>query len=324
MQTGPGLQLWGRTERRKSRPWAVVLFVSYFAMMLSELSMIRFFQGSDGRWVASTADDPGQWWSLIVLTVTLVCFVCAVGFAVTLFRDWRSGLQVPWVRGVTGTDLVYVFAWLQALNTCMLLLYGLYLPHSIFTKGSAGSFLESAYLQMFMLVVIPVWFRGRLEAIGWRAPVQMKRMLLALLLFFLAIVFALDAIVTGPIADWLNLSLESEREQQIQDEIVEAKEADSSSILVSILVIGILVPIAEELLFRGVVQTFLERRWGAFWGILVSSLWFALMHIDLALFAPLFVIGLGLGYLRHRYQSLWGAVLLHAMNNIAGVLYYFY
>lgn len=324
MQTGPRLQRWGRTERRKSKPWAVVLFVGYFAMLLSELSMIRFFKGTDGRWVASTVNNPSHWWSLAVLAITLVCFVCAVGFVVALFRERRDAFLVPWTGHVSGTDLVYVFAWLQAVHTCMLLLYGLFLPHSIFAEGTVGSFFESAYLQMIMLIVVPVWFRGRTEAIGWRPPVQLRRMLATLLLFFLVMVLALDAFVTSPIADWLNLSPQSEREQQIENEIVQAKQADPLSLMVSLLVIGILVPIAEELLFRGVIQTFLTRRWGAFWGILVSSLWFALMHVDIALLAPLFVIGLGLGYLRHRFQSLWGAVLLHAMNNLAGVFYYYY
>jgi membrane protease YdiL (CAAX protease family) len=323
MQTGPGLQLWGRIERRKSKPWAVVLFVGYFAMLLSELSMIRFIQRSDGRWVASTVEDPGRLWSLVVLGVTLICLVAAVGFVIALVRERREPYFVPGNRDVCGADLVCVFAWLQALNTCVMLMYGLFVPQTIFAEGTVGGFLESAYLQLLILIVVPLWFRGRLDVIGLRAPAHVPRMLITLLLFLVTIVVGLDAFVTNPVADWFNLSLESEREQQIQDEIVQAKETASASVIVSLLVIGMLVPFAEEILFRGVVQTYLTHRLGVFGGIVVSSLWFALMHVDLALFAPLFVIGLGLAYLRHRFQSLWGAVILHALNNMAGVIYYF-
>jgi len=46
--------------------------------------------------------------------------------------------------------------------------------------------------------------------------------------------------------------------------------------------------------------------------------------VDVALLAPLFVIGLCLGYLRHRFQSIWGAVVLHVINNLTGVLHYFH
>jgi membrane protease YdiL (CAAX protease family) len=323
MQTGPGLSLRGRAERRRSKPWAAVLFVGYFLLLVAELSMIRLQRGTDGRLTAFTAEEPGEWVSLLVLIVTIVSFLCAVGFISALYRERQHTSW--WFRrqGVTGTDVVYVIAWLQAFNTCQLLSYGLFVTDTIFVEGTVGSLLETASFQLCILAVVPLWFRGRMGEIGVCRPVQLRWMFLALLLLFLFVVFALDVLVTNPIADWLHLSPESERERQIEEEIVRAREHNLPGVIASLFVIAGLVPIAEEILFRGVIQTYLVQRWGAFAGIVASSLWFALVHIDIALFAPLFAIGLALGYLRHRFQSLWGAVLLHAMNNLAGVLYHF-
>lgn len=101
-------------------------------------------------------------------------------------------------------------------------------------------------------------------------------MLVLLLVLFLLIVLLLDVLVTNPIADWLGLSLSSEREQQIEKEIVSAKDTDLLAALASLAVIGIMVPIAEEILFRGVIQTYLVRRVGAVAGIVLNGFWFAL------------------------------------------------
>ncbi|TGU59385.1 CPBP family intramembrane metalloprotease, partial [Mesorhizobium sp. M00.F.Ca.ET.186.01.1.1] len=114
--------------------------------------------------------------------------------------------------------------------------------------------------QLFLLFLFPLCFRGRLGEIGVRRPVRIKQMLVLLLLLFLLIALLLDVVVTNPIADWFGLSLSSEREQQIEKEIVTAKDTDMLAAVASLVVIGIMVPIAEEILFRGVIQTYLVRR----------------------------------------------------------------
>lgn len=323
MLTGPGLSLGSGAERHKSTPWAIMLFVGYWLMFAAEFSFIRFSRGADGRWVATTLDQPQMWLSIAILAVTVISVVVAVGFIISL---WRERRQRRWLWGndeLNGNDVLHIVAWVHVFQTCTLLWYGLFLEGSLFAEGTIGGVFESASFQLFLLLLIPLWFRGRLGEIGVCRPVRLARMIVMLLVLFLLIAKVLDVAVTHPVADWFGLSLDSEREQQIEKEIVQAKENDMLAAVTSFLVIGGLVPIAEELLFRGVFQTYLVSRLGAVAGIVLSSLWFALLHVDVALLAPLFVIGLGLGFVRHRYQSIWGAVLLHAVNNLTGVLYYF-
>jgi membrane protease YdiL (CAAX protease family) len=82
-----------------------------------------------------------------------------------------------------------------------------------------------------------------------------------------------------------------------------------------VVVLGIAPGIAEELLFRGYIQTRFSRRWGPGWGILWTSVLFGAMHLDPvhALFA--FGLGIYLGYLTEWTGSVVPAMICHALNN---------
>ncbi|MBL1541388.1 CPBP family intramembrane metalloprotease, partial [Klebsiella pneumoniae] len=81
----------------------------------------------------------------------------------------------------------------------------------------------------------------------------------------------------------------------------------------------VVAPIGEEILFRGVIQTYFTRRLGVIAAIFISSFWFALIHMDAAFFAPLFVIGAALGLVRHLFGTIWAPILLHSLNNLMSV-----
>jgi uncharacterized protein len=86
------------------------------------------------------------------------------------------------------------------------------------------------------------------------------------------------------------------------------------------LLIGLLPGLAEELLFRGYIQTRIVARWGATWGIFWTALMFGIMHLDLmqGLFAV--VVGCILGLITVRTGSIVPAMICHAANNAIGVL----
>ena len=105
-------------------------------------------------------------------------------------------------------------------------------------------------------------------------------------------------------------------------DVLKSAQADGA---VWLLLIGFCVaaPISEELLARG----FLYRGWSeSFLGvpgaILLSSLaWTALhMQYNWFFFGEIFSIGLLLGYLRYRSNSLWLTIVLHGLNNLAATV----
>ncbi|MBR5038792.1 MAG: CPBP family intramembrane metalloprotease [Prevotella sp.] len=89
------------------------------------------------------------------------------------------------------------------------------------------------------------------------------------------------------------------------------------------LVICILTPLAEEVIFRGaVLRTMLEhwegrKRWTA---IIISALLFGLAHMNPAQIPHAFLMGVLLGWLYERSRSLIPCVVLHCANNTIAYL----
>ena len=92
------------------------------------------------------------------------------------------------------------------------------------------------------------------------------------------------------------------------------------------LAVGLLAPVCEELVFRGAVLRSLLRWAGHHWvAIAISALLFALVHANPAQMPHAFVIGLLLGWLYYRTDSVVPGVVYHWVNiRIAYVVYNLY
>ena len=78
---------------------------------------------------------------------------------------------------------------------------------------------------------------------------------------------------------------------------------------------GVAVPIAEEMLFRGVIHRWASDKWGAVIGALISSLLFGLIHVIPVVIPFAFVMGLFIAYAYERTKSLWPGIVIHIINN---------
>jgi len=76
----------------------------------------------------------------------------------------------------------------------------------------------------------------------------------------------------------------------------------------------VLIPILEEVIFRGFLLELFATRMGAWWGILLSSLVFAGLHGWPAV-VPLLPLALALGWVKIRSGSLYGPILIHMLHN---------
>ncbi len=82
----------------------------------------------------------------------------------------------------------------------------------------------------------------------------------------------------------------------------------------TVLAVVVLPAIVEELFFRGVLFSALERC-GTWPALLLSALAFAMIHGELTNFAGPFVAGLLYGYLTYVLDSVWPAIFAHMVNN---------
>lgn len=90
--------------------------------------------------------------------------------------------------------------------------------------------------------------------------------------------------------------------------------------------IGLLAPVCEELVFRGAVLRALLRWTPRHWlAIAISALLFALIHANPIQMPHAFLVGLLLGWLYYRTDSIVPSIVYHWVNNsIAYVVYNFY
>jgi membrane protease YdiL (CAAX protease family) len=81
----------------------------------------------------------------------------------------------------------------------------------------------------------------------------------------------------------------------------------------NLMVIGLLAPLTEELVFRGLLYRAWEAQWGWFPAMLASSALFAVYHPN---FVPAFVAGIIYVCLYRRTGSIWAPIMVHAAFNI--------
>ena len=83
----------------------------------------------------------------------------------------------------------------------------------------------------------------------------------------------------------------------------------------AVVVLGLLAGAAEEVFFRGYMQTRLRLAWRAGPAIFTTSLAFGLLHMEWIHAAMAFVLGLYLGALSERTGSALPAIVCHVTNN---------
>lgn len=104
------------------------------------------------------------------------------------------------------------------------------------------------------------------------------------------------------------------------DSLAEITALPAPQALTAILVVGVLTPLWEEILFRGALLDGLSGRFGPGIAVVLSAVLFAAVHLVLPGFAYLFTLGVALALLRRFHDNLWAPVILHAANNALAVL----
>lgn len=101
-------------------------------------------------------------------------------------------------------------------------------------------------------------------------------------------------------------------------DVTSASQISFVGFLVSIVSTAMVPALVEEFAMRGVVMQPL-RRFGDKFAVVISSLVFSLIHGNFEQIPFAFVVGLALGYVVIRANSLWAGVLLHFLNNFWAV-----
>ena len=130
--------------------------------------------------------------------------------------------------------------------------------------------------------------------------------------------FVLVNVVTWPFAqlfpDAFSFDEVSRRATELTD------QAQGLWIVVLVLVVVVGAPIAEEILYRGVLQNGATALLGVFPGLVTTAAIFALVHFSPVEIPGLFAFALVLGLLRKKSGRLGLPIATHMAFNVAGLL----
>ncbi len=117
----------------------------------------------------------------------------------------------------------------------------------------------------------------------------------------------LGMLITIP--DWLYETMRPLKAESLSDWILIL----SGAVLVAAL--------AEEVMFRGFLQVALEKKGDVTRAVILSSLTWTLVHQNPYWAVEIFIIGIFIGFLAWRTNSLWPAIIVHLVNNLIAVIF---
>jgi len=213
-------------------------------------------------------------------------------------------------------DVVLRFGLMLMMSLCAGVLVS-----ALFRKGDGISLvaivINTLSFHGAIIAFVPFFLRehgiGWTEAFGFGSPRQAATLGLALGV----------AVVTFPVVRWLGeqsirlmtmLRLEPVAQQAVTT--LQQTTDVGPQIYMAIMAVGV-APVAEELLFRGILYPFVKRRTSAWRACLLVSLLFGAVHFTLMAFVPLTFLAIALTWLYEKTNNLVAPMIVHSLFNLA-------
>ncbi len=162
------------------------------------------------------------------------------------------------------------------------------------------------------LASLPVLYSFYRQGKPFRAAMQPKRTVLVSLLAFVSGVFF--ALALNNLLGMLRIADYSASYEQVSETFY------SGRVALELLALGVVIPVTEEFLFRGIVYERAKNWLGPKRAALVSAVLFGVVHMNLVQFVYAFIFGILLAYFMERSGSFAAAAAAHMAANISSVL----
>lgn len=96
---------------------------------------------------------------------------------------------------------------------------------------------------------------------------------------------------------------------------------NNSNVAITLLSTGILGPIIEELMFRGIIYNELKSKYSNMKSILITTIFFAIIHINIIQILYALIIGFILIFVYEKYNNIKAPIILHMASNITTTLF---
>lgn len=93
-----------------------------------------------------------------------------------------------------------------------------------------------------------------------------------------------------------------------------------SELAAPLFVSGIMAPLAEEIYYRGFALPVFIKRWGVIAGVVISGLFFSVMHLSTVWFIEIALVGMALSLMYYWTGSLLPGIIAHGFVNSARLI----
>jgi uncharacterized protein len=256
-----------------------------------------------------------------------VAAFCLAGAAVPLYLVVRPARRTTWgLVEVAGVTLFFAGT---------LPLAGLVLPHSSatglppFWLVVALAVVQDAFFVAAGVYIVVVKYRLPLAALGLRLDHAWRRALQGAAASAIAVLgnFAGQSLTVFVLALAMGHA-EATRyvsSEQLRSPIYRLLPQLHAGLELAVLgiLIAVIVPIGEEIFFRGLTLGALRRALNRHAAVAVSAIFFALAHLQVVELVPILILGLVLGYLYDLTGSLIPGMIAHGLNNLAALVAFY-
>lgn len=158
------------------------------------------------------------------------------------------------------------------------------------------------------------------EYLGLRKPKNITNILISIVMILAAIPLGQQLVYYFKMID-LGPAVKASQAQMDETYKAMLTMKNPGELIVSLLIAGIVAPIGEELLFRGLIMRFAYRATHRILAsAIVSGIFFALFHGQVYAFIPIMLAGMLLSYIYYYNGSLWVNMIAHCVYNSAQVI----
>lgn len=199
------------------------------------------------------------------------------------------------------------------------------------TQESQGIFIQSVYFGLNLLLIGTYTFfqKNAFFSKIWKDDSLKNSYLYDISLGFLTWFVAFPVIVVvNTLCETINSFLfKIEEIDQVAVKFLKNNTSSLPALVFALTLIIVAAPFIEEFLFRGCLQNFLRKIMGVKFSIVVTSLFFSLLHFSFSqqasnfpLLVSLFMFSLYLGFVYEKTRSLSSSIILHmTFNSISAV-----
>jgi len=162
-----------------------------------------------------------------------------------------------------------------------------------------------------------LFFAYWLKRKNWKSYFDSNNTDFLLLISFVLLLICAYPIIGVSASLFEGVEWASQMDESSIDALMKMLEMDSVfDLIVNLIIVALLPAIGEELLFRGIIQKeLLGKIQNHHVAIIIASIIFSGIHLQIQGFLPKFFIGLILGYAYYWTKSIWYPMILHFINN---------